>query len=141
MLLSKLGPKTGALETGEQPPGQQDSQGHDHGAVGVLVHLPSDGGEVRSYGGLVHSRAFNAIGEGVHQRRDEGEQVGQDGHRSSDLPVDVLAGDEHAPEPVGDDVHGQTTCIGFFNPLKSFSGSLSSNRVDMVHRRSGDLYV
>ena len=105
MLLSKLRLERGALETSEQPPDQQDCQGHDHGAVGVLVHLPSDGGEVRSYGGVVHGRAFNAVGEGEHKRRDEGEQVGQDGHGSSDLPVDVLAGDEHAPEPMRDDVH------------------------------------
>ena len=48
--------------------------------------------------------------------RDKSEEIGQDAHRSGDLPVDVLAGDEHAPEPVGEDVHGATRDIRFFNP-------------------------
>ena len=47
---------------------------------------------------------------GVDEGRDEGEEVGQDAHRSGDRPVDLLAGDEHAPEPVGEDVHAP--CMG-----------------------------
>lgn len=95
--------------------------------MGVLVHLPSDGGEVRGHGGVVHGRAFDAVGEGVDEGRNKGEQVGQDGHRPGDLPVDVLAGDEHAPEPVGDDVHGATTEKRFFNPTpdEKLSGDLT----------------
>ena len=53
---------------------------------------------------------------GVDEGRDEGEEIGQDAHRSGDLPVDVLAGDEHAPEPVREDVHASATKKRFFNP-------------------------
>jgi len=84
--------------------------------VGVPVHVPGDGGEVRGHGGVVHGRALEAVHCGVDEGRDKGEEVGQDAHRSGDLPVDVLAGDEHAPEPVGEDVHETTTDIRFFNP-------------------------
>ena len=76
--------------------------------MGVPVHVPGDGGEVRGHGGVVHGGRSRRHG-GVDEGRDKGKEVGQDAHRSGDLPVDVLAGDEHAPEPVGEDVHGITT--------------------------------
>ena len=81
----------------------------------VLVHLPGDGGEVRGHGGLVHGGPLEAVGDGVDEGRDKGEKIGQDGHRSGDLPVDVLAGGEHAPEPVRDDVHGDSKDVCLFN--------------------------
>ena len=121
VLLCELGLEAGARESGEQPPRDEHTDGHDHRTVGVLVHVPGDGGEVRGHGGVVHGGALEAVHGGVDEGRDEGEEIGQDAHRSGDLPVDVLAGDEHAPEPVGDDVHGATRDIRFFNPT-TFQG-------------------
>ena len=115
MLNGKLVLKARALESGEQPPGEQQAHGDHHGAVAEPVDVPSDGGEIRGEGVLVHAGALETVGEGVDRRGDEGEQVGQDAHRSGDLPVDVIAGDEDAPEPVGEDVHGPTTKRRFFN--------------------------
>ena len=89
--------------------------------MGELVHVPGDGGEVRGHGGVVHGRALEAVHRGVDEGRDKGEEIGQDAHRSGDLPVDVLAGDEHPPEPVGEDVHVPTTNKRFFNPT-TFKG-------------------
>ena len=107
----------------------EHTDGHDHGTVGVPVHVPGDGGEVRGHGGVVHGGALEAVHRGVDEGRDEGEEIGQDAHRSGDLPVDVLAGDEwekpySAPEPVGDltNVHGISTGIRFFNPT-TFQGT------------------
>ena len=71
---------------------------------------------MRGHGGVVHGGALEAVHRGVDEGRDKGEEVGQDAHRSSDLPVDVLAGDEYAPEPVRKDVHGLATNKRFFNP-------------------------
>jgi len=115
MLNGKLVFKARALESGEQPPGEQQAHGDHHGAVAEPVDVPSDGGEIRGEGVLVHAGALEAVGEGIDEGGDEGEQVGQDAHRSGDLPVDVIAGDEDAPEPVGEDVHGPTTKRRFFN--------------------------
>jgi len=103
------------LEAGEEPPGEEQAQGDHHGAVAETVDVPGDGGKVRGQGVLVHARALKTVGEGVDEGGDEGEQVGQDAHRSGDLPVDVFAGDEDAPEPVGEDVHGATTERRLFN--------------------------
>ena len=105
VLLGELGLEAGARESGEQPPRDEHTDGHDHRTVGVLVHVPGDGGEVRGHGGVVHGGALEAVHRGVDEGRDKGEEIGQDAHRSGDLPVDVLAGDEHAPEPVGKHVH------------------------------------
>ena len=107
MLNGKLVFKARAVETGEQPPREQQAEGDHDGAVAEPVDVPSDGGKVRGQGVLVHARALEAVGEGIDEGGDEGEQVGKDAHRSGDLPVDVFAGDEDAPEPVGEDVHGQ----------------------------------
>ena len=115
MLNGKLVFKARAVETGEQPPGEQQAHGDHHGAVTEPVDVPGDGGKVRGQGVLVHARALEAVGEGIDEGGDEGEQVGQDAHRSGDLPVDVFAGDENAPEPVGEDVHGATTERRLFN--------------------------
>ena len=86
--------------------------------MGVPVHVPGDGGEVRGHGGVVHGGALEAVHRGVDEGRDKGEEIGQDAHRSGDLPVDVLASDEHAPEPMGEHVHGVSTGIRFFNPMQ-----------------------
>ena len=83
--------------------------------MGVLVHVPGDGGEVRGHGGVVHGGSLEAVHRGIDEGRDKGEEIGQDAHRSGDLPVDVLAGDEHAPEPVGELVHELTSRKRFFN--------------------------
>jgi len=104
------------LEAGEEPPGEQQAHGDHHGAVAEPVDVPGDGGKVRGQGVLVHAGALEAVGEGVDEGGDEGEQVGKDAHRSGDLPVDVFAGDEDAPEPVGKDVHGQPV---FAPPLEA----------------------
>ena len=105
------------MEAGEEPPGEQQAHGDHHGAVAEPVDVPGDGGKVRGQGVLVHARALKTVGEGVDRRGDEGEQVGQDTHRSGDLPVDVFAGDEDAPEPVGEDVHDAFIRRAFFNAL------------------------
>ena len=115
VLLRELVLEAGARESGEQPPRDEHTDGHDHGTVGVLVHVPGDGGEVRGHGGVVHGGALEAVHRGVDEGRDKGEEIGQDAHRSGDLPVDVLAGDEHAPEPVGEDVHASATNKRLFN--------------------------
>ena len=96
----------------------------------VLVHLPGDGGEVRGHGRVVHGRALKAVGDGVDEGGDEGEEIGQDGHRSGDLPVDVLAGGEHAPEPVGDDVHVGAFALSLF--MLVFEGPPSDKKLNFM---------
>ena len=116
VLLGKLRFEARAAKTSEHPPRDEHAHGHDHRTVRVLVGVPGDGGEVRGHGGIVHAGPLDAVGKRVDEGRDKGEEIGQDAHRSGDFPVDVLARDEYAPEPVRKDVHGLATNKRFFNP-------------------------
>ena len=114
MLLGELSLKARATEASEHEPRHEYGDCDHYGAVRVLVHLPSDGGEVRGHGRVVHRRSLEAVSDRIDEGWEEGEEVGQDSHRPCDLPVDVFAGSENAPEPVGDHVHAGAFALSLF---------------------------
>ena len=75
VLLTKVRFETIDFETGEEPPCQQNREGDNHCTVSVLVDLPSDGRKVRCHGSVVDAWPLNAVGEGVHEGGEKGDQV------------------------------------------------------------------
>ena len=49
--------------------------------------------------------------------------------RRRDLPVDMLAGGEHAPEPVGDEVHAEAFPLSLF--MLVFNRSLPDEKLSV----------
>ena len=61
--------------------------------------------------------ALEAVHRGVDEGQDEGEEIGRTLISPATFQLAMLAGDEHAPEPVGEGVHGVLNTMSINNAV------------------------